>query len=118
VERALQSGWDLVGHGASLTEVISERMHEEEEREYISGALASLRAFGKNVVGWHGAEYAQSSRTPRLLKEAGLGYQLDWPHDERPVPMRTTAGTILSLPMSADLDDVMAHWHRKIGMHR
>ena len=73
---------------------------------------------GRAVHGWHGAEYAQSSRTPTLLAEQGIRYMLDWPHDERVVPMRTDAGTILSLPMSADLDDVMAHGHRKVSMPR
>jgi hypothetical protein len=117
VERALDLGWDLVGHGLSVTEVIGEHLSEQEERDYLRASLEPLRA-RKQVKGWHGPEYAQSSRTPRLLAREGLAYMLDWPHDERVVPMATPAGPILSLPMSADLDDVMAHWHRKISMDR
>jgi peptidoglycan/xylan/chitin deacetylase (PgdA/CDA1 family) len=118
VEAALAAGWDLVGHGLSVTEVIGEHLSEAQEKEYLERSLAPLRAFGRKVGGWHGAEYGQSSRTLPLLLQAGIDYMLDWPHDERVVPMRTDAGTILSIPMSADLDDVMAHWHRKISMQR
>jgi hypothetical protein len=117
VEKALGLGWDLVGHGLSVTEVVGEHLCEQEERDYLRASLEPLRA-RKRVKGWHGPEYAQSSRTPRLLAQEGIAYMLDWPHDERVVPMATPAGPILSLPMSADLDDVMAHWHRKIAMDR
>lgn len=119
VEAALKLGWDVAGHGTSVTEVIGQHLDAQQERGYLERALAPLRAAtGRAVTGWHGAEYAQSSRTPALLAEQGIRYMLDWPHDERVVPMRTAAGAILSLPMSADLDDVMAHWHRKIAMAR
>ena len=119
VDAALKLGWDVAGHGTSVTEVIGEHLTEQQERDYLRRALEPLRvATGRAVHGWHGAEYAQSSRTPTLLAEQGIRYMLDWPHDERVVPMRTDAGTILSLPMSADLDDVMAHWHRKVSMPR
>jgi allantoinase len=119
VEAAMELGWDVAGHGVSVTEVISEQLTEAQERDYLRRSLEPLRArTGRCIAGWHGAEYAQSSRTPALLAQEGIDYMLDWPHDERVVPMATPDGTILSLPMSADLDDVMAHWHRKISMPR
>ena len=112
-------GWDIVGHGVSVTEVIGEHLDESQERDYLRRALSPLAELaGLPIQGWHGAEYAQSTRTPALLVEAGVRYMLDWPHDERVVPMSTANGPIFSIPMSADLDDVMAHWHRKISMHR
>ena len=119
VEAAVALGWDLAGHGVSVTEVISEQMSEAQERDYLRRSLEPLRALpGHRIAGWHGPEYAQSSRTPALLVQEGIDYMLDWPHDEKVVPMRTGSGPILSLPMTADLDDVMAHWHRKISMQR
>jgi hypothetical protein len=119
VQAALELGWDLAGHGVSVTEVISEQMAQAQERDYLRRSLEPLRAAsGRRITGWHGAEYGQSSRTPALLVREGIDYMLDWPHDERVVPMATPEGPILSLPMSADLDDVMAHWHRKISMQR
>jgi allantoinase len=117
LDGALARGWDVIGHGLSVTEVIGEHMSEEQERDYLERSLAPLRARAA-VTGWHGPEYAQSRRTVGLLAEHGIRYMLDWPHDERVVPMKTPAGPVLSLPMSADLDDVMAHWHRKVTMAR
>ncbi len=119
VRAALDRDWDLVGHGISVTEVISEQLSQDQERDYIARSLTPLRALARReIAGWHGPEYAQSSRTLPLLAEQGIRYMLDWPHDERPVPMRANKGSVLSLPMSVDLDDVMAHWHRKISMAR
>ena len=119
VKAAMTLGWDLAGHGVSVTEVISEHLSDAQERDYLRRSLEPLQAMSnRRIAGWHGAEYAQSSRTPALLVQQGIEYMLDWPHDERVVPMRTQSGPILSLPMTADLDDVMAHWHRKISMQR
>ncbi|TFL09597.1 hypothetical protein [Pusillimonas noertemannii] len=119
VTTAMALGWDIAGHGVSVTEVIGEHLTEVQERDYLDRSLTPLRQLaGSKICGWHGAEYGESTRTPSLLAEQGISYLLDWPHDERVVPMATPNGTILSLPMSADLDDVMAHWHRKISMQR
>jgi len=119
VKAAMALGWDLAGHGVSVTEVITEQLSETQERDYLRRSLEPLRAIpGRRIAGWHGAEYAQSSRTPALLALEGIDYMLDWPNDERVVTMQTPNGPILSLPMTADLDDVMAHWHRKISMQR
>jgi peptidoglycan/xylan/chitin deacetylase (PgdA/CDA1 family) len=119
VRAALALGWEIAGHGVSVTEIIGEHLSEAQEREYIERSLAPLRELtGAEILGWHGPEYGESSRTPALLAEQGVRYLLDWPHDERPVPMNIGGANLLSLPMSADLDDVMAHWHRKISMQR
>jgi hypothetical protein len=39
---------------------------------------------------------------------------LDWPNDEQPVAMTTPNGSIVSVPMLVDFDDVYALFHRKI----
>jgi allantoinase len=117
VETALSKGWDVMGHGLSGTHVVSSLMTESEERVYIAESLAPLtRLCGKAIEGWHGPEYGQSANSPRLLAESGIRYLLDWPNDDRPVPMRVPSGSMLAIPMSADLDDVYAHWNRKVSM--
>jgi allantoinase len=47
-----------------------------------------------------------------------VAYVLDWPNDEQPYPMHTPAGSIISLPMALELDDVVANYHRRIPMAR
>ena len=75
LQEARDRQWGLIGHGRSVNDVISSHMTEEEERGYIAHSLDALRAAAGGTAaigGWHGPEYAESTRTPRLLAQAGL----------------------------------------------
>jgi peptidoglycan/xylan/chitin deacetylase (PgdA/CDA1 family) len=99
--------------------MISSRMSEAEEGDYISSTLATIeRTTGVRPLGWHGAEYGESGRTPALLAKLGIQYVLDWPNDEQPVRMATPHGPLLSIPMLIDFDDVYALFHRKLPIAR
>jgi peptidoglycan/xylan/chitin deacetylase (PgdA/CDA1 family) len=94
-------------------------MSEQQERDTIAGALSAVeKASGVRPRGWHGPEYGESERTPALLAEFGLQYVLDWPNDEQPYLMNTPSGALVSVPMALELDDVVIHYHRRIGMER
>jgi allantoinase len=111
--------WEFTAHGFSLTRVISSHLSEGEERAYIRNALDLIeKATGTRPAGWHGPEYGESERTVALLAELGLSYVLDWPNDEEPYSMHAPTGSIISLPMALELDDVVAHYHRRIPMAR
>lgn len=117
VQRLLAAGWEIAGHGQTVNRVISARMGDEAERAYVEDSLAVLeRACGRRPQGWHGPEYGESPSTPRILAECGVGYVMDWPNDDRPYWMHTRSGRLVSVPVAADLDDVCAHWHRKVPM--
>lgn len=119
VRRLAGAGFEIAGHGQTLTRVIHNGMSEDEERAYIVSSLDDVAsAFGKRPAGWHGPEYGESERTPHLLAEQGISYVLDWPNDEQPYSMRTDHGTLVSIPMAIDCDDVVAHYHRKLTMAR
>jgi allantoinase len=119
VRRLVAGGWEIAGHGQTVNRVISARMPYEAERAYVADSLAAVeRACGRRPRGWHGPEYGESADTPHILSELGVAYLLDWPNDDRPYWMRTRAGALISLPVAADLDDVCAHWHRRIPMER
>jgi peptidoglycan/xylan/chitin deacetylase (PgdA/CDA1 family) len=112
-------GDEIIGHGVSVNRMITSRMSEEEEREYIRASVASLtQAFGAAPRGWLGPEYGESDRTPRLLAEAGLGYVCDWVNDEQPYPFKVPAGELYALPISLPLDDVNALWDRRMDVDR
>ena len=107
VEQCLQRGWELIGHGYSFARIISERMSEDEERAYIRRCLKAIKdTSGEQPVGWHGADYGESTRTPTLLAELGVRYVCDWPNDEQPYRMEVPAGELISLPITFELDDV------------
>jgi peptidoglycan/xylan/chitin deacetylase (PgdA/CDA1 family) len=119
VAAARAQGWEFAGHGLAVTQVISSTMTEADERAYIRRSLDAVeRASGTKCQGWHGPEYGESTRTPALLREAGLSYLMDWPNDEQPYRMKTPAGEIVSLPVAMDQDDVYALWQRKLPIER
>lgn len=119
VEQCLKRNWDIAAHGNAVTQLISSKLGEAEERAQIGAALdAVAKATGTRPAGWHGPEYGESARTPGILAELGVRYVLDWPNDELPYAMTTKAGPLLSVPMMIDFDDVFAHWYRKMSMAR
>jgi peptidoglycan/xylan/chitin deacetylase (PgdA/CDA1 family) len=119
VEQCLERNWEIAAHGNAVTQLISAKLTEDEERAQVSAALdAVAKASGTRPAGWHGPEYGESARTPGILAELGVKYVLDWPNDELPYAMATKAGTLVSVPMMIDFDDVFAHWYRKMTMAR
>jgi peptidoglycan/xylan/chitin deacetylase (PgdA/CDA1 family) len=106
---------EFVGHGVALSRMITEEMSGAEERDYIEYSLRTLeRATGSRPVGWLSPDYGASSRTTRILAELGLSYVCDWPNDEQPYRLRVPTGQIVSLPVSVELDDVVAHRGRGV----
>ena len=103
-----------------VTRVISNKMAEAEERDHIRSCLDVVRK-GHAAPGRAAGtdpEYGESERTPAILAELGVDYVLDWPNDEQPYLMQTPSGSIVSVPMALELDDVVIHYHRRIGLAR
>ena len=106
---------EIIGHGISVSRLITSNMSEEEEQEYIHRSVQGLTdATGIAPLGWLGPECAESARTPQLLAQAGIRYVCDWTNDEQPFPLKTTEGEILALPVMLPLDDVNALWDRRV----
>ena len=119
VDHCLKRGCEIIGHGISASRMITSRMSEEDEREYIHSSIEALtRATGSAPAGWLGPEYGESARTPQLLAEAGIRYVCDWANDEQPYLMKTAVGDLSALPIMWDLDDVNALWDRKVEFDR
>lgn len=119
VRECQRRGWEIAAHGNAVTQMVTAKLNEAEERAQVGAALDAIeRATGTRPQGWHGPEYGESARTPGILAEMGVKYVLDWPNDELPYAMQTDAGPLVSVPMLVDFDDVFAHWYRKLGMPR
>jgi hypothetical protein len=114
VQEFQRRDYELAAHGAFATRMLSGAMSEDEERAAIAGSLDTIeRAAGTRPSGWIGQDYGESTRTPRLLAEAGLRYVADWGNDDQPYVM-STRPPLLSVPNQAEWDDVQLIWHRKI----
>jgi peptidoglycan/xylan/chitin deacetylase (PgdA/CDA1 family) len=119
VKQCLARGFEFAGHGHSVTQMLTSKMTAEVEREHVRSALETVKAAtGTAVTGWFGPEYGESDRTPAILAELGVKYVLDWPNDEQPYRMRVPKGELISIPTLVDLDDVYAHWHRRVTIWR
>ena len=115
VRHCLGRGDEIIGHGISVSRMITSNMSLEEEDEYIRTSIESLtRATGTAPQGWLGPEYGESARTPQLLARAGLSYVCDWANDEQPYPLKTDQGQLFALPIMLELDDVIALAHRRV----
>ena len=115
VRHCQQRGCEIIGHGISVSQLITSNMSESEERDYITSAVGGIaEATGAAPRGWLGPEYGESSRTPGLLAQAGIRYVCDWTNDEQPFPMKTPEGELLALPVMLPLDDVNALWDRRV----
>ena len=112
-------GCEFIGHGMSVSRMITSRMTSEEEQGYIQESLSTLNAnTGAEAKGWLGPEYGESSRTPQLLAQAGIQYVCDWVNDEQPYPVTTSEGELYALPIMWELDDVSALADRKVAIDR
>jgi peptidoglycan/xylan/chitin deacetylase (PgdA/CDA1 family) len=119
VRHCQTQGCEIIGHGISVSRIITSKMSEEEERQYIRTSVQELsRATGAVPLGWLGPEYGESARTPQLLAQAGIRYVCDWTNDEQPYPMKTPEGDLLALPVTLPLDDVNALWDRRLTIGR
>ena len=92
-----QAGYDLCGHGWRWTEHF--RLAEDEERQQIAQAVASLqRNVGRRPHGWY-CRYAPSLNTRRLLaEEGGFLYDSDSYNDDLPHWTRVAGRPVLLIP--------------------
>lgn len=119
VRHCRERGCEFIAHGVSANRMITSRMTEDEEREYLRTCIETLtRATGKAPAGWMGPDYGESTRTPRLLAQAGLRYVCDWVNDEQPYPLKVPEGELHALPVTLPLDDIHALWDRRVDIDR
>ena len=109
VRHCVAHGYEIMGHGIAASRMITSRMTEAEERQYVRESLDAVAcATGTRPQGWLGPEGGESERTPRLLAEEGIRYVCDWANDEQPFPLKTPSGELFALPLILDLDDQFA----------
>ena len=99
----LDAGWEFMGHG-----VVQGAMHLlPDQRAAIRQAIELLRKFtGKKPKGWLGPGLTETWETLDLLAEEGIEYVSDWVNDDQPYEIRTTKGSLVSVPYTIELNDI------------
>jgi len=117
VEQLNDWGCEWLAHGIAVTRIMHARQSLDEQRSHIETSIAALaQATGRRPQGWLSQDWGTTPDTVRLLAEAGIRYTLDWVNDDQPYWMRAegNAPALLSIPLSAEWDDVQCQWLRAI----
>ncbi|MCD6681790.1 MAG: polysaccharide deacetylase family protein [Burkholderiaceae bacterium] len=101
---AHEAGWDFIGHG-----FVQRPMHKvEDETDAIARTIDAItRLTGKPPRGWESPGLTETDDTADLLAEAGIEYVCDWVLDDQPVMMRTRSGSLVSIPYTVEINDVV-----------
>ncbi|MEJ0051867.1 MAG: polysaccharide deacetylase family protein [Methylovirgula sp.] len=103
-ESARDAGWDFMGHG-----FVQKPMHKVgDQKSAIAETIEAIKKFtGKPPRGWESPGLTETDQTLDLLAEAGIEYVADWVLDDQPVMLKTTAGNIVSVPYTVEINDVV-----------
>jgi allantoinase len=114
IEAGNALGWEWMGHGTSNSVLIN-RQSEAEERAMIHQVVGVItESTGSRPRGWLSPALSETVRTLDLLAEAGIEYVGNWVNDEQPYRMRVRNGAMISMPYSAELNDIPA----LLGLHQ
>jgi allantoinase len=103
IEEALKRNWELMGHGLTNSERLSD-VPPDQEREIIQQTVSIItEASGKAPRGWLGPGLTESPYSLDFLRDAGIDYVCDWVNDDQPYRMKNG---IYSIPYSIEINDL------------
>jgi allantoinase len=111
----MQRGDEMIAHGH--TNAVRQSVYsEEDERELLRGCKSLIvKHSGQSPRGWLSPWISESHVTPDLLSETGYAYNLNWCHDDQPLPMLTRSGKSLwTVPYPQELNDIPMIMHRQM----
>ena len=77
------------------------------QRQAIRDTVEAIRnSTGRPPRGWESPGLTETFETPDLLAEEGIEYVADWVVDDQPVEIRTTAGPLISVPYTVEVNDI------------
>jgi allantoinase len=104
IEEGKSRNWTWLAHGKNNS-IFQAGMAADEERKYLTEVVKTISdATGKQINGWMGPGLSETFETPKILKELGISYVLDWCADDQPFPLNVPG--MISVPYSVELNDV------------
>jgi peptidoglycan/xylan/chitin deacetylase (PgdA/CDA1 family) len=104
IEAGKRRNWAWLAHGKTNS-LMQQQVPAEQEPAFLRDVVDTVSAVsGKPVRGWLGPGLSESFDTPRLLRELGLSYVLDWTADDQPFALNVPG--MLSVPYSLELNDI------------
>ncbi|WP_413991144.1 polysaccharide deacetylase family protein [Labrys okinawensis] len=105
--------WVWLAHGRNNSTLQADMTVEEEWLELAHVIQSIGEATGRPVRGWMGPGLSETFETPRLLREFGLDYVLDWCADDQPFPLNVPG--MISVPYSVELNDIMLFTQHRLS---
>jgi allantoinase len=104
IDAGTKRNWAWLAHGKNNS-IFQTGMSVEDERRYLKSVVDTIAAAtGHEIKGWLGPALTESFETPRLLRELGLTYVLDWCADDQPFPLSVPG--MMSVPYSIEINDI------------
>jgi allantoinase len=104
IDAGRERKWVWLAHGRDNS-TFEAGMELNEERKYLQEVVGTIStATGHSVKGWLGPALTETFETPRLLRDLGLTYILDWCADDQPFPINVPG--MISVPYSIELNDI------------
>jgi allantoinase len=104
IDAGRQRNWAWLAHGKNNS-ILHADMALAEERSALADIIETIAAAtGQRPQGWMGPGLTETFATPKLLKEFGLSYVLDWCADDQPFPLAVPG--LISVPYSIELNDI------------
>ena len=101
--------WELMSHGIYNTRYHLNLTAEEELAQMLESRDIHLRLTGRQQSGWFSPAIMNTANTFDLAARAGFTYTADLYHDDQPFPLKVRNGSLLSMPYTVDLNDVILH---------
>ena len=106
-----EANWNFMGHGYDQVPL---HVASDQRKEIQKTFETISRYTGTPPMGWLGPGLHETPETLDYLAEAGFKFVVDWPLDDHPIAMNTSAGPIVSVPYSVETGDLplmVAHQH-------
>ncbi len=104
IEAGRQRNWAWLAHGKNNS-ILQADMNLEDERIFLQDIVETIAAAtGRRPKGWMGPGLTETFESPRILKDLGLSYVLDWCADDQPFPLSVPG--MISVPYSVELNDI------------
>lgn len=101
---ARDAGWEFMGHG-----FVQRPMHKVDDQvAAVADTIATIRDFtGRAPRGWESPGLTETLETLDVLSDAGIEYVCDWCLDDQPVRMNAKNRSIVSVPYTVEINDVV-----------
>jgi peptidoglycan/xylan/chitin deacetylase (PgdA/CDA1 family) len=104
IEAGRRRNWIWLAHGKTNS-MLHVGMEPSEERRILKEVTETIaKATGQRPKGWMGPGLTETFETPKILRELGYSYVLDWTADDQPFPLNVPG--MLSVPYSVELNDL------------